>query len=628
MTPGPRESEHRSNRCGRAPTVDAALRAPRRRRRSVLTLDRIKPGAARRLGSRTVSSEIPILSNSLRTPAMLARRPELDGNFHALRRRRPTRRVFRRHTTAELVERRGRIDFRICGTPFRASPCPLFWNVQFRIRVVASRVPVLSIRNPGRRKGRQYNLNDGTPPVNVPSLPRPVGRQREVLYLPANGHTVVLGTAGSGKTTLAILRSLYLADPSTDHGGQTLLVTFNRCLVTYMRHLAGAIRRQVIVENYHRFARGYLSSRGKLPWGSICKPQERLRFIRVALREARANGRRSSILHRAEEFFDEEFQWIQQHGITDEQSYVTARRIGRAMARVTRAGRVELFDLYTRYLAQRECSGKLYDWSDLASAVLDELSSDQEERRYRHVVIDEGQDFSPEMLRSLAAIIPGDGSLTFFGDIAQQIYGHRMSWRSAGLAAPQVWRFKENYRNTKQISRLALELAAMPNFPDDPDLVEPTAPVADGPLPALRHLSSEPEERQLVVSRAVEQARTGTVAVLFRTRDQERSFRRHLPDDATQLHRDLDSWPNGPGLFYGTYHAAKGLEFDTVFLPFLSDEHWPHPPDVQHLGDQEAAARSTRLLYVGITRARSALVLTYCGRMTSLLPRIKGLYQR
>ena len=71
------------------------------------------------------------------------------------------------------------------------------------------------------------------------SLPRPIGRQREVLYLPADGHTVVLGTAGSGKTTLAILRSLYLADPSTDHGGRTLLVTFNRCLVTYMNHLAG-----------------------------------------------------------------------------------------------------------------------------------------------------------------------------------------------------------------------------------------------------------------------------------------------------------------------------------------------------------------------------------------------------
>lgn len=464
--------------------------------------------------------------------------------------------------------------------------------------------------------------------MNAPSIPRPVGRQREVLYLPATGHTVVLGTAGSGKTSLAILRSLYLADPSTDHGGRTLLVTFNRCLVTYMKHLAGGIRGQVVVENYHRFARGYLSSRGRMPNDSICTPRERLQFISRALDDAKAGGGRGTILRRPEEFFDEEFQWIQQHGIANPQSYVDADRIGRAMARVTRAERVNLFALYERYLTQRRQGGKLYDWSDLASAVLRELRSDQTRRRYRHVVIDEGQDFSPEMLRSLAEIIPRNGSLTFFGDIAQQIYGHRVSWRSAGLAARDVWRFRENYRNTSQIAGLALALAAMPRFPDDPDLVEPTAPAADGPLPVLRQFSNDSDERQLVVSRAVEQARTGTVAVLFRTREQERHFRGHLPRNATRLHRNLKVWPNGPGLFYGTYHAAKGLEFDTVFLPFLSDASWPNPPDIRNLGAEEASSRDSRLLYVGITRARSNLVMTYSGRVTPLLPERDDLYQQ
>ena len=464
--------------------------------------------------------------------------------------------------------------------------------------------------------------------MSPPSLPQPVGRQREVLYLPATGHTVVLGTAGSGKTTMAILRSLYLADPSTDHGSRTLLVTFNRCLVTYMRHLAGVIQRPVIVENYHRFARGYLSSRGELPSESISGPNDRLRFIRLALNEAQTSGVQSSILQRPPKFFDEEFEWIQQHGIADEQDYITAERIGRTRTRVARAERAVLFDLYERYRRQRHCAGKSYDWSDLASAVLNKLRIDQETRRYRHVVIDEGQDFSPEMIRSLAAAVPENGSLTFFGDIAQQIYGHRMSWRNAGLAAPAIWQFQENYRNTKQISRLALALAAMPDFLDDPDLVEPTAPVADGPPPVLRRLSSEAEERQLVVSRAIELARTGTVAVLFRTRDQEQTFKPHLPNDATRLHRDLGSWPSGPGLFYGTYHGAKGLEFDTVFLPFLSVQHWPHPPDIEHLGYHEAAARNSRLLYVGITRARSTLVLTYAGQVTSLLPSDSSLYQR
>ena len=461
------------------------------------------------------------------------------------------------------------------------------------------------------------------------SLPNPIGRQKEVLYLPAEGHTVVLGTAGSGKTTLAILRSLYLADPSTDHGGRTLLVTFNRCLVTYMKRLAGTIGRRVVVENYHKFARGYLASRDRIPsGGSISTPDERLHFIRLALREAQSDGQTSSMLKRPEEFFDEEFQWIQAHGITNAQDYVAAERVGRAAARVARAERPILFDLYTRYLRQRQRGGKSYDWSDLASGVFSELQADDGERRYRHVVIDEGQDFSPEMLRSLAAVIPQDGSLTFFGDIAQQIYGHRMSWRNAGLTQPQIWRFKQNYRNTKQISQLALALAAMPDFQDDPDLVEPIAPVADGPLPALVRLSNESKERELVVSRATELARTGSVAILFRTREQEKIVAQHSSIRATRLHGNLDRWPSSPGLFYGTYHAAKGLEFDTVFLPFLSDQRWPHPPDVQFLGDQEAAARDSRLLYVGITRARSTLVLTYSGRMTPLLPNDGELYQR
>ena len=269
-----------------------------------------------------------------------------------------------------------------------------------------------------------------------------------------------------------------------------------------------------------------------------------------------------------------------------------------------------MFNLYSNYLAQRQRGGKLFDWSDLASSVLDELRSDRSDRRYRHVVIDEGQDFSPEMLRSLVAAIPEDGSLTFFGDIVQQIYGHRMSWRSAGLAIRDIWRFRENYRNTRQISQLALALADMPTFPDDPDLVEPSAPAADGPPPALVSCSSEHDERRLIVSRAAAQARTGTVAILFRTREQERAISRHLPSQATRLHRDLRQWPTGPGLFHGTYHAAKGLEFDTVFLPFLSDDEWPYPPDVENFGIQEAAARNARLLYVGITRARSTLVMT------------------
>ncbi len=443
------------------------------------------------------------------------------------------------------------------------------------------------------------------------------------MYLPPVGHHAVLGTAGSGKTTLAILRSHFLADPRTEHYGPTLLLTFNRCLVTYMTHLAGTANLRVKVENYHKFARGYLSSIDALPPRGICTPNARRHFIRLALRDAATQGVDASTLRRPIAFFDEEFQWIQGHGITDREAYVAAERVGRSRSRVTRSERPTLFDVYTQYTAYRDATGRQFDWNELATAVVVGLGNDDGQRRYRHVIIDEGQDFTPEMLRSLALLVPDHGSLTFFGDIAQQIYGQRMSWRSAGLRVRQVWRFQENYRNTKQISSLALALARMPGFPDDPDLVEPTAPTADGPLPALVRFSNEQLERQFVVSRARQLATTGTVAILFRTRQQEWT----LPDTAVRLHRDLNRWPTRPGLFYGTYHAAKGLEFDTVFLPRLSSDHWPLTDDVQSFGRAEATERNSRLLYVGVTRSRSTLVLSYSGKLTALLPRSRSLYQ-
>src|SRR5687767_868311 len=121
-------------------------------------------------------------------------------------------------------------------------------------------------------------------------LPKPIGRQKEVLYLPASGHVAVLGTAGSGKTTLAILRSAYLAHPSTDHSGPTLLVTFNRGLVTYLKHLASSELAQVTVQHYHRFARGYLESVGKMRRNVIAGPEEREAYINAAIAKVVASS--------------------------------------------------------------------------------------------------------------------------------------------------------------------------------------------------------------------------------------------------------------------------------------------------------------------------------------------------
>ncbi|MGD8979674.1 MAG: ATP-dependent helicase, partial [candidate division WOR-3 bacterium] len=57
-----------------------------------------------------------------------------------------------------------------------------------------------------------------------------------------------------------------------------------------------------------------------------------------------------------------------------------------------------------------------------------------------------------------------------------------------------------------------------------------------------------------------------------------------------------------------TLHNAKGLEFDTVFITGMEDGLIPH---YKCQDDQKQYEEERRLLYVGITRARKKLYMTY-----------------
>lgn len=118
-----------------------------------------------------------------------------------------------------------------------------------------------------------------------------------------------------------------------------MLVTFNRCLVAYLRRLADKVPRAVVVENYHRFARGYLNHRGKMRPNCICQPNLREQFCAKAVAEEMARGVTRPVLRRPIELLVEEFRWLAQHGIKTEAEYVSAERIGRAGTRIVREDR-------------------------------------------------------------------------------------------------------------------------------------------------------------------------------------------------------------------------------------------------------------------------------------------------
>src|SRR5207302_2330684 len=76
---------------------------------------------------------------------------------------------------------------------------------------------------------------------------------------------------------------------------------------------------------------------------------------------------------------------------------------------------------------------------------------------------------------------------------------------------------------------------------------------------------------------------------------------------------DADADGGGDRVSLMTLHAAKGLEFDAVWMIGLEERVFPHARAVAQDGepeDPEELAEERRLCYVGMTRARKALTLT------------------
>jgi len=78
-----------------------------------------------------------------------------------------------------------------------------------------------------------------------------------------------------------------------------------------------------------------------------------------------------------------------------------------------------------------------------------------------------------------------------------------------------------------------------------------------------------------------------------------------------KLRADARHPPVVQGVTLASLHAAKGLEWDAVYLVGLADNTLPISHALAHGPDSEAVEEERRLLYVGITRARMYLELSW-----------------
>jgi len=139
-----------------------------------------------------------------------------------------------------------------------------------------------------------------------------------------------------------------------------------------------------------------------------------------------------------------------------------------------------------------------------------------------------------------------------------------------------------------------------------------------GPLDALGDLLAEVDYEGWLVSQAKDPMAADRAAEnvqelvrwLERMLKQNRDWTLHdLLAQISLLDRLADENENdADGVRLMTLHAAKGLEFSSVFLVGVEEDQLPHKNSLEGADLEE----ERRLLYVGITRARQRLTISYC----------------
>ena len=134
---------------------------------------------------------------------------------------------------------------------------------------------------------------------------------------------------------MAIHRAAILANPATSHAGKVLLVTFNRTLVAYLDYWRPPALRDVTIENYHAFARGYLASRGQLGPDSICSAEEMESLVPRPSARSQGEGdpKHAGVLEKSLQFFVDEIRFLARYGLKGVHSLRPVRPRSRISAR-------------------------------------------------------------------------------------------------------------------------------------------------------------------------------------------------------------------------------------------------------------------------------------------------------
>ena len=449
--------------------------------------------------------------------------------------------------------------------------------------------------------------------------------QRDASEKNRNGSAKVSGSAGTGKTVVALHRALNLAKQETTN--KILLMSYSKTLSNDLD-----IKLKLLFENdrnkllkvkvstlnkeayyYYREAHFYFYKTRK-DFDNIASDIQIKNFISVACKELQINDFDQKFL------FSEWNQIIDAWDMQEFSEYKNIQRLGRGL----QLGSIQRLKIWNIFSSLREMmkAKNLQTWNSVFGLVARYFEKNPV-KPYSNIIVDEAQDLGPIGLKFIRSLVEKkQNDLFFSGDLGQQIYEKPFSWLSAGVdIRGRSNHLKINYRTSKQIYSLTSLL--LPDTIEDVDGNEEerkgVLSVFEGPKPLINFFQNADEEKKELSNWLAELINNGVnheeIAILCRSRNQFNAAKNIC--DQMQI-PNLEIKPNSSFqkgcVSIMTMHRSKGLEFRAVVIFSCNNDVLPFPRAVQDAEDEQEKKQIIKteeyILYVACTRAREHLWLS------------------
>ena len=447
--------------------------------------------------------------------------------------------------------------------------------------------------------------------------------QRALVERAWSGPARIAGSAGTGKTIVALHRAVHLAKADSD--ASILLATFSKplanALTVKLDRLVGnqpSLMERIRVSTLHAIAYELHKAR----WGAPQRASQAQ--LRKLLEEASKDleGERLTLPFLMSEWNEV----VDARQLRDWESYRDVPRLGRK----TRLGvkqRERLWAVFARLEGVLAGRG-LTTWAGVLGRLADELGDPV----FDHVVIDEAQDLGIPELRLVRALV-GDrpDALFLAGDLGQRIFQQPFSWKSLGVdIRGRSQTLRVCYRTSQQIrSRLDRLLPeSITDVDGNAESRTATISVFSGPAPELQTFGDEIEEIDAVAAwlrqRRAEGIAAHEIGIFVRDIKELKRARKAASEAGiafVQLDEKVET--QSGHIAIGTMHLAKGLEFRAVAVMACDDEVIPSQLRIEQVTDpsdlEEVYSTERHLLYVACTRAREQLWVSGVGPASEFL---------